>query len=173
MPTHALVVKTKRMIPAVNPRPPSPASRVPLANECWVAKDHRLIRGGSGEQTEKSVGMAVTIGLLFPILILWGRSTGNLLWDRELRPPYLTGRAGETLFMVFATIILLSPISGLAWIFLTFSFMSALVIVISGVVIGFITFSLCCIIVEHGARFALCALLLLGLHLVAWGVFHP
>jgi hypothetical protein len=81
--------------------------------------------------------------------------------------------AGETLFMVFATIILLSPISGLAWIFLTFSFISALVIVIGGVVIGFITFPLCCIIVDHGARFALCALLLLGLHLVAWGVFHP
>jgi hypothetical protein len=117
--------------------------------------------------------MAVTIGLLFPILILWGRSTGNLLWDQGLRPPYLTGRAGETLFMVFATIILLSPISGLAWIFLTFSFISASVIVISGVVIGFITFSLCCIIVDHGARFLLCALLLLGLHLVAWGVFHP
>ena len=117
--------------------------------------------------------MAVAIGLLFPILIVWGRSTGNLLWYLVPRPSYLTGIVGNAFFMILATVILLSPISGLIWIFLTFSATSGIFVVLGGIAIGFITYPIACIAADNGFRFVLCASVLVLLHLTAWGAFHP
>jgi hypothetical protein len=117
--------------------------------------------------------MAVAIGLLFPILIVWGRSTGNLLWHLVPRPFYLTGIVGNAFFMILATIILLAPISGLIWIFSTFSVTSGILIVGGGIAIGFITYPIACIAADNGFRFVLCASALVVLHLTAWGAFHP
>jgi hypothetical protein len=89
------------------------------------------------------------------------------------RPRAFTGPWGTGLFLVLNTPILLSPLTGIIWIFLALSFGISLLVIVGGLLLGFVTYPLIVSIGGVMGVFLLSALMLFAMHFVAWGLFHP
>ncbi len=118
--------------------------------------------------------MLYIVGALFPLLVTWCVYTANPMFPRFNRPEVFRGSWGNPFFGTLIASVILLSISGVIWIFATFSWWLAVLLIAGSVVLGdqshirlppFLTDSALVLI---GGTVGLIAL-----HWIAWSVFPP